>query len=165
LARGVYKSDASSVRLRGNERGKPCPAAHIPIGHTARMDTAQRIIVVYGISTLGYGFALGIPMSQTRMRSPQALRHLAVAHLAANHPGWRPSRPFRRPGLSQLTAWLESASALLLVMGSAIFVAGESVNWLQELAITLPNALSSGSCLRRAALGTSQGSSSLSSAS
>jgi hypothetical protein len=95
------------------------------------MDTAQEILVVYGTLSLGYGFALGIPISQARMRGPQAPRDLVVAHLSAIIQGAVHLGLSIAVGLSQLPAWLEVASALLLVTGSALFVAGATVNWLQ----------------------------------
>ncbi len=96
-----------------------------------RVDTAQKILVVYGTLSLGYGFALGIPISQARMRSPEASRHLVTAHLSAIIQGAVHLGLSIALGLSQLTAWLEIASALLLVTGSALFVAGATANWLQ----------------------------------
>ncbi|MBA3302276.1 MAG: hypothetical protein H0U26_00215 [Acidimicrobiia bacterium] len=95
------------------------------------MDTAQKILVTYGTLSLGYGFALGIPMSQARMRSPEASRHLVIAHLSAIIQGAVHLGLSVALGLSQLTPWLESASALLLTTGSALFVAGATANWLQ----------------------------------
>lgn len=95
------------------------------------MDTAQKILVVYGTLSLGYGFALGIPLSQARMRAPEASRHLVVAHLSAIIQGAVYLGLSVALGLSQLTAWLETASALLLVAGSTLFVAGATANWLQ----------------------------------
>jgi hypothetical protein len=96
-----------------------------------RLDTAQKILVVYGTLSIGYGFALGIPISQVRMRSPEASRHLVIAHLSAIIQGAVHLGLSVALGLSQLTAWLETASALLLVAGSALFVAGATANWLQ----------------------------------
>jgi len=95
------------------------------------VDTAQKILVTYGTLSLGYGFALGIPMSQARMRSPEASRHLVIAHLSAIIQGAVHLGLSVALGLSQLTPWLESASALLLTTGSALFVAGATANWLQ----------------------------------
>jgi hypothetical protein len=96
-----------------------------------RVDTAQKILVVYGTLSLGYGFALGIPISQARMGAPEAPRHLVVAHLSAIIQGAVHLGLSIALGVSQLTAWLETASALLLVTGSALFVAGATANWLQ----------------------------------
>ena len=106
-------------------------ARTLRIGHSVRVDTAQKILVVYGTISLGYGFALGIPLSRARMRSPEAPRHLVVAHLSAIIQGAVALGLSIAMGLSQLTAWLETASALLLVVGSALFVAGATANWLQ----------------------------------
>ena len=36
-------------------------------------------------------------------------------------------------GLSTLTPWLETAAAVLLVGGSALFIAGATSNWLQDV--------------------------------
>jgi len=95
------------------------------------VDTAQKILVVYGTVSLGYGFALGIPISQARMRTPEAPRHLVTAHLSAIIQGAVHLGLSIALALSQFTAWVESASALLLVAGSALFVAGATANWLQ----------------------------------
>ncbi len=97
------------------------------------MDTAQKILVVYGTLSLGYGFILGIPISQARMRSPEAPRHLVIAHLSAIIQGAVHLGLSIALGLSQLTPWLETAGALLLASGSALFVAGATANWLQEI--------------------------------
>jgi hypothetical protein len=96
-----------------------------------RVDTAQKILVVYGTLSLGYGFTLGIPISQARMRAPEAPRHLVVAHLSAIIQGAVHLGLSIALSISQLTAWLETASALLLATGSALFVAGATANWLQ----------------------------------
>lgn len=99
--------------------------------HYVRVDTAQKILVVYGTLSIGYGFALGIPISQARMGSPEASRHLVIAHLSAIIQGAVHLGLSLALGLSQLTAWLETAAALFLVTGSALFVAGATANWLQ----------------------------------
>ena len=95
------------------------------------VDTAQKILIVYGTLSLGYGFALGIPISQARMRAPEASRHLVIAHLSAIIQGAVHLGLSVALELSELTAWLETASALLLITGSALFVAGGTTNWLQ----------------------------------
>ena len=97
------------------------------------MDTAQTILVVYGTLSIGYGFALGFPLSQARMQAPTASRHLVTAHLSALIQGAVHLGLSVALGLSDLTAWLETASALLLITGSALFVAGATANWLQNV--------------------------------
>ena len=47
------------------------------------MTRAQEIVIVYGVASLSYGFALGIPLSRERMAAPAASRHLVIAHLSA----------------------------------------------------------------------------------
>jgi hypothetical protein len=96
-----------------------------------RVDNAQKILVVYGTLSLGYGFVLGIPISQARMRSPEASRHRVIAHLSAIIQGAVHLGLSIALGLSHLTAWLETAGALLLVTGSVLFVAGGTTNWLR----------------------------------
>lgn len=56
------------------------------------MTTAQRIVIVYGVASIAYGFVLGIPLSRERMGSPTASRHLVIAHLSSievRSIGWR----------------------------------------------------------------------------
>ena len=95
------------------------------------MDTAQKILIVYGTLSLGYGFALGVPISQARTRSPEASRHLVIAHLSAIIQGAVHLGLSIALGFAELAAWLATASACLLVSGSALFVAGATANWLQ----------------------------------
>lgn len=92
--------------------------------------TAQRILLVYGVVSLGYGFLLGIPLSRIRMGAPEAPRHLVTAHLSAIIQGAVHIGLAVALGISALSAWLETASAILFVAGSAFFVAGATANWL-----------------------------------
>lgn len=97
------------------------------------MATAQTILVAYGVVSLTFGFLLGIPISQVRMRSPSAPRHLMTAHLSAIIQGAVHLSLSIALTASLLTAWIETAAALMLVGGSALFVAGSTVNWLQRV--------------------------------
>lgn len=81
--------------------------------------------------SLGFGFALGIPISRIRDQAPEAPRHLITAHLAAIIQGAVHLGLTVAIGFSELTAWAETTGALLLVTGSACFVAGATANWLQ----------------------------------
>jgi hypothetical protein len=97
------------------------------------VETAQKILVVYGTLSLSFGFALGIALTSVRMRRPEASRHLTVAHLSAIiqgavHLGLSVALAF-----AEITTWLETAAALLLVTGSALFVLGATLNWLQHI--------------------------------
>ena len=97
------------------------------------METAQKILVVYGTLSLSFGFALGIALTSVRMRRPEASRHLTVAHLSAIIQGAVHLGLSVALGFAEITAWLETAAALLLVSGSALFVLGATLNWLQHI--------------------------------
>lgn len=97
------------------------------------METAQEILVVYGALSITYGMVLGLPLTRVRMAGPAAPRHLVVAHLSALMQGPVHLGLAVAVGLSTLTPWLETGAALLLVAGSALFVAGATVNWLQQV--------------------------------
>ncbi|MGH8983080.1 MAG: hypothetical protein ACRDY6_04295 [Acidimicrobiia bacterium] len=97
------------------------------------METAQKILVVYGTLSLSFGFALGIALTSVRMRRPEASRHLTVAHLSAIIQGAVHLGLSVALGFAEITAWLETAAALLLVTGSALFVLGATLNWLQHI--------------------------------
>ena len=97
------------------------------------VETAQKILVVYGTLSLSFGFALGIALTSVRMRRPEASRHLTVAHLSAIIQGAVHLGLSVALGFAEITAWLETAAALLLVTGSALFVLGATLNWLQHI--------------------------------
>lgn len=97
------------------------------------MSTAERILVTYGVLSLSFGFVLGIPLSQVRMHAAQAPRHLVTAHLSAIIQGAVHLGSSVAVGFSDAAAWLETSAAVLLVAGSALFVAGACANWLQTV--------------------------------
>lgn len=97
------------------------------------VETAQKILVVYGTLSLSFGFALGIALTSVRMRRPEASRHLTVAHLSAIIQGAVHLGLSVALGFAEITAWLETAAALLLVTGSALFVLGATLDWLQRV--------------------------------
>lgn len=99
----------------------------------ATATTAQKVLLVYGSLSLGFGFLLGVPLSHIRMGAPEAPRHLVTAHLAAIIQGGVHLALTIALGFSTLSAWLETASAGLLAAGSALFVAGATTNWLQGI--------------------------------
>ena len=93
----------------------------------------QKILIAYGVLSIGFGFALGIPLARARMASPTASRHLVTAHLSAIIQGAVHISLAVAIGLSDLPAWLETFAAILLVTGSALFLAGATLNWLQRI--------------------------------
>jgi hypothetical protein len=97
------------------------------------MNTAQRILLVYGSLSIVYGMALGIPLSGIRMSHPTAPRHLVTAHLSALMQGAMHLGLSVAVGFATLTPWVLTASAVALVGGSTLFVAGVTVNWLMKV--------------------------------
>jgi hypothetical protein len=95
------------------------------------MTTAQKVLVVYGTLSLSYGFVLGLALSSARMRAPVASHHLVTAHLSAIIQGATHLGLTVAVGLATLGAWVETSGAILLAVGSALFVGGATVNWLQ----------------------------------
>lgn len=95
------------------------------------MATAEKILVVYGTLSLVGGFLLGIPLSQVRMHAAEAPRHLVTAHLSAIIQGAVHLGLSVAVGFASMPAPLETTAALLLVAGSAMFVAGAVANWRQ----------------------------------
>lgn len=95
--------------------------------------TSQRILVIYGTLSLAFGFSLGLALSNQRTQSPVASRHLLTAHLSAIIQGAVHLGLSIALGFATLTAWVETTAAVLLVVGSALFVAGATANWLQDV--------------------------------
>jgi len=97
------------------------------------MSTAQQIVILYGVVSITYGFALGIPLSRERTVAPTASRHLVIAHLSSIIQGAMYLGLSAAFALSNLTSWLETTAAVLLVSGSTLFVAGATLNWRQQI--------------------------------
>lgn len=95
------------------------------------MTTAQNILVVYGVVILTYGFMLGIPLAAVRTRQPQASRHLVTTHLSGIIQGGVALGLAFAAGFADLTPWLATTAAVLIVAGSALEAAGGTINWLQ----------------------------------
>jgi len=97
------------------------------------MTTAQAILITYGVFSLLYGFALGVPLSRARSVSPSASRHLVTAHLSAIMQGPVHVSVAVALGFTGAAAWVETTAAVLLVAGSTLFLAGATLNWLQHV--------------------------------
>lgn len=93
------------------------------------MSTAQRILLVYGTVSIAAGMVLGLPLSRVRMSHPEGPRHLVTAHLAALMQGVMHVSLAFAVGFASLTPWVVTASAIALVCGSALFIAGNLSNW------------------------------------
>jgi hypothetical protein len=97
------------------------------------MSTAQRIVLVYGTLSIAYGMVLGLPLSRIRTSQPVAPRHLVTAHLSALMQGSMYLGLSVAIGFASFTPWVLTASAIALVCGSALFVAGATANWLMDI--------------------------------
>ena len=97
------------------------------------MSTAQRIVLVYGTLSIVYGMTLGLSLSGIRTSNPTAPRHLVTAHVSALMQGAMHLGLSIAIGFATITPWLLTASAIALVCGSALFVAGATVNWLMNV--------------------------------
>ena len=97
------------------------------------MSTAQRIVLVYGTLSIVYGMTLGLSLSGIRMSQPAGPRHLITAHLAALMQGAMHLGLSVALGFATFTPWVLTASAVALVCGSALFVAGATANWLMNV--------------------------------
>ena len=97
------------------------------------MSTAQKIVLVYGMLSLVYGMTLGFPLSGIRMSQPTGPRHLVTAHLSALMQGAMHLGLSVALGFATFTPWVLTASAIALVSGSALFVAGVTANWLMNV--------------------------------
>ncbi len=95
------------------------------------MSTAQNIFLVYGVVILGYGFLLGVPLAAARMKSPAASHHLVMTHLSALMQGAIHLGLAYAISATDLTSWLATTAAILVVAGSALEATGGTVNWLQ----------------------------------
>ena len=67
------------------------------------------------------------------MQRPEAPRHLTVAHLSAIIQGGVHLGLSIALGFAGMAAWLSTVSAVLLVSGSALFVSGATLNWVQHV--------------------------------
>lgn len=94
------------------------------------MTTAQDVFLVYGVVILTYGLVLGIPLAAARMKAPQASRHLVTTHLSAIIQGAVHLGLAFAIGAADLSGGWATAAASLVVAGSALEVAGGTVNWL-----------------------------------
>ena len=93
------------------------------------METAAKVLIVGGVLNLAYGVLTGLVLTNVRMRSAEAPRHLTLAHLGPLIQGPILLGLSVATGLSSLAAGLETLAASLLVAGSAGVAAGDTLNW------------------------------------
>lgn len=93
------------------------------------VERSAEALLVAGTLILVYGFILGVPMAQARMKSPTAPRHLVNTHLEALMAGAALLGLSFAASFSTLGSGLERIAAWLLVAGTVSTLAGGTVNW------------------------------------
>jgi len=97
------------------------------------MDTSFKILVTAGALVLAYGFLLGIPMAQARMKAAAAPRQLVNNHLEALIGGAVLIALAVAIDFSTLSTGLETTAAWLLSIAVGLAVVGGTLNWLQRV--------------------------------
>lgn len=97
------------------------------------MEGSAEILLVAGTLVLLYGFILGLPMAQARMKSPTAPRHLVTTHLEALMAGPALLGLSLAASYSTLGDGLEKLAAWLLAGGIVLTLAGGTANWLMKV--------------------------------
>ena len=93
------------------------------------METAAKVLVLGGVLNLSYGVVTGLFLTNVRRTSPEAPRHLVLAHMGPLIQGPILLGLAVAIALSDLPASLETLAASLLVASSAALAAGETLNW------------------------------------
>ncbi len=86
--------------------------------------------MVDGVVILAYGFVLGVPLAASRMKAPQAPKHLVTTHLSAIIQGAAHLGLAFAVGFTDLGSGWAVAAAWLIVAGSGFEIAGGTINWL-----------------------------------
>lgn len=97
------------------------------------MEYAEKVLLTGGILVLTFGFLLGIPMAQERMKAASAPKALVNAHLEALIGGAVLIALAVAAGFSDLGKAPESIAAWLLAGAVASAVLGGTLNWLQKV--------------------------------
>jgi hypothetical protein len=104
----------------------------MPRGTTVRvMNTAERVLVVYGVAILVYGLVLGVPMAAIRRTSPEAPRHLVNAHLSALMQAPIALGLAFALAITAATSSWATVGAWVFIAGLALEALGGTLNWLR----------------------------------
>ncbi len=79
---------------------------------------------------MAYGFVLGVPLAASRMKTPQASKHLVTTHLSAIIQGAVHLGLAFAVGFADLATGWAVAAAWLIVAGSGFEIGGGTINWL-----------------------------------
>jgi hypothetical protein len=94
------------------------------------METSVKVLVTSGTLVLLFGFALGLPLAQARMKAPAASRHLVNTHLEALMAGAALLGLSLAASFGTLPKGAELTGAWLLTSGAVATLVGGSMNWL-----------------------------------
>ncbi|MFD0362716.1 hypothetical protein ACFQZZ_14830 [Nocardia sp. GCM10030253] len=96
------------------------------------MTAAEKVLIVGGVLTLGYGTLLGFPMTALRMREghPPTPRYLTVVHVGAVMQGVILLGLVWAVRMSELSDGWETVAAWLLVVSGVCIAAKDTINWL-----------------------------------
>jgi hypothetical protein len=94
------------------------------------LETSVKTLITAGTLVLLYGFALGLPLAQARMRAPSASRHLVNTHLEALMAGAALLGLSLAASFGTLARGAELTAAWLLTAGVVATLAGGTLNWL-----------------------------------
>jgi hypothetical protein len=97
------------------------------------METSERVLLLGGISILGYGLLLGFAMVRARMKAPVAPKYLLTVHLASIIQGAVLLGLSRAAAVSDLSSGLETTAAVLVAAGVGLFALGTTLNWLMKV--------------------------------
>ena len=97
------------------------------------METAAKILIVGGVLNLTYGFLTGFFMGVIRQQQPAVPKYLTLAHTGPLMQGPMLLSLVFALELSPLTPTVETAAALLLVVGSVALAAKDTLNWRQDV--------------------------------
>lgn len=95
------------------------------------METAAKILIVGGVLNIAYGFLTGLFFANVRMRSAEAPKYLVTAHVGPLMQGPMLLGLALAVNLSTLPAGVETFAASLLVAGSALVAAADTLCWVQ----------------------------------
>lgn len=94
------------------------------------MTTAQQILVEFGLVIGAYGLLLGIPMAGERRKNRHANKHLTDAHTASLMMAGMYLGLGFAAGESGFGSGLNTAAAILAVIGAGMIALGGTTNWL-----------------------------------
>ncbi len=94
------------------------------------METAAKILIVGGLGSLLFSFVMAFVLAQSRLSDPQADRHLLLqVHVVSLWEGFMLLGLVWAVRLSDLSASLECAAAVLLVAAAALQFASNTLAW------------------------------------